>query len=95
MVVDENSKFKNENFTKAVAAVQQQGNEDEDGQGKREKGKKGAKADRKEEDSDIFKIIKMIMERRYDPVSTWTRLKQAISSSPNLLCKYRKKNSID
>ena len=66
MVVDENSKFKNENFTKAVAAISQA---DTNGASK-SKGKKGTKQGSKEdEDSDIFKIIKMIMERRYDPVS--------------------------
>lgn len=66
MVVDENSKFKNENFTKAVAAISQADTNDTS----KSKGKKGSKQGSKEsEDSDIFKIIKMIMERRYDPVS--------------------------
>ncbi len=31
-------------------------------------GKKGAVNGKKEEESDIFKLVKMIMQRRFDPV---------------------------
>ena len=66
-MVDEKSTFKEDTFQKAVAAL----NEGAEQATKRQqqKGKKGAKPGSAEEDSDIFKIVKMIMERHYDPVS--------------------------
>lgn len=33
-------------------------------------GKKGAVNGKKEEESDIFKLVKMIMQRNFDPVSS-------------------------
>lgn len=69
LVVDEKSTFKEDTFQKAVAALNE-GSEQAAAKRQQLKGKKGAKPGSAEEDSDIFKIVKMIMERRYDPVSS-------------------------
>lgn len=68
LVVDEKSTFKEDTFQKAVAALNE-GAEQAAAKRQQLKGKKGTKAGSAEEDSDIFKIVKMIMERQYDPVS--------------------------
>ncbi|CAA6667747.1 unnamed protein product [Spirodela intermedia] len=53
MVVDEKGKFREESFQKALNALKWQ---------------KGLVAGRSSEQSDIFKIVKMIIQRQYDPV---------------------------
>ena len=69
MVVDEKSVFREDNFSKAVAAVGEAADAAAKAAGERDrqKGSKGRVA--QEQDSDIFKIVRMIMERGYDPVS--------------------------
>ena len=67
MVVDEKSVFREDNFSKAVAAVGE-ASEAASKAGRERKDKKGHVA--QEQESDIFKIVRMIMERGYDPVST-------------------------
>ena len=67
LVVDEKSTFKEDTFQKAVAALNE-GSEQAAAKRQQLKEKKGAKQGSAEEDSDIFKIVKMIMERQYDPV---------------------------
>ena len=68
MVVDERGVFREDNFQKAVAAVHDAA---ADG-GKKGKTKgKAATANNQDgtgEKTDIFKIVKMILERNYDPV---------------------------
>ena len=68
LVVDEKSTFKEDTFQKAVAALNE-GAEQSAARKQQLKGKKGARQGTAEEDSDIFKIVRMIMERQYDPVS--------------------------
>ncbi|KAG9439082.1 hypothetical protein H6P81_019247 [Aristolochia fimbriata] len=67
LVVDENGKFREESFHKAVNALNPTG---EGETRKRENGKwqKGLLAGKGGEDSDILKMAKMIIQRRYDPV---------------------------
>ncbi|CAL8466224.1 g5760 [Coccomyxa elongata] len=64
MVVDDRGTFREDNFQKAVAALADTAQE---GGGKKG-GKKGTVNGKKEEESDIFKLVKMIMQRRFDPV---------------------------
>ena len=69
MVVDEKSMFREDNFSKAVAAVGEASEAAAKAAGEeRKKGGKGRVA--REQESDIFKIVRMIMERGYDPVRT-------------------------
>ena len=69
MVVDERGVFREDNFQKAVAAVHDAA---ADG-GSKGKGKSGPSASSNNQEgtgekTDIFKIVKMILERNYDPV---------------------------
>lgn len=71
MVVDERGVFREDNFQKAVAVLTDTA---ADGKGfggpKAKKGDGGNKQGKGTgEKSDIFKIVKMIMDRNYDPVS--------------------------
>ena len=68
MVVDEKSVFREDNFSKAVAAVTEHSPAAKAGERQRKKGGQGRAA--QEQESDIFKIVRMIMERGYDPVSS-------------------------
>ncbi|KXZ50647.1 hypothetical protein GPECTOR_15g331 [Gonium pectorale] len=71
MVVDERGIFKDDNFQKAVAVLT-----DTDPSGKGSKGGKGGASGAAagpaggpdSQKSDIFKLVRMIMERNYDPV---------------------------
>jgi ATP-dependent RNA helicase DOB1 len=70
MVVDERGVFREDNFQKAVATVHDAA---ADG-GRKQKGKGGAQGSANNQvgsgdKTDIFKIVKMIIERNYDPVS--------------------------
>ena len=67
MVVDEKSTFKEDTFQKAVAALSE--GADQAAAKKQAKGKNGNQT-MGEADSDIFKIVRMIMDRQYDPVSS-------------------------
>lgn len=65
LVVDEKTTFREDNFQKGVNAVSSSGT------AKKENGKlQKVTGKRKEEvgPSDIFKLVKMIMLRQYDPV---------------------------
>ncbi|KAL3515766.1 hypothetical protein ACH5RR_022668 [Cinchona calisaya] len=66
LVVDEKGKFREDSFQKALNALVPPG----DGVKKRENGKwqKGLVVGKAGEDSDIFKMVKMIIQRQYDPV---------------------------
>lgn len=66
LVVDEKGKFREDSFQKSLNALVPV-NESEK---KRENGKwqKGLMAGRPGEESDIFKLVKMIIQRQYDPV---------------------------
>ncbi|KAJ1257530.1 hypothetical protein BS78_10G003100 [Paspalum vaginatum] len=66
LVVDEKGKFREDSFQKALNALVPASDSDK----KRENGKwqKGITAGKSSEDSDIFKMVKMIIQRQYDPV---------------------------
>ncbi|RVW41857.1 DExH-box ATP-dependent RNA helicase DExH9 [Vitis vinifera] len=66
LVVDEKGKFREDSFQKALNALVPAG----EGDKKRENGKrqKGLVVGRAGEESDIFKMVKMIIQRQYDPV---------------------------
>ncbi|XP_027161319.1 DExH-box ATP-dependent RNA helicase DExH9 isoform X2 [Coffea eugenioides] len=66
LVVDEKGKFRENSFQKALNALVPPG----EGDKKRENGKwqKGLFVGKAGEDSDIFKMVKMIIQRQYDPV---------------------------
>lgn len=63
LVVDEKSTFREDSFQKAVNAVSETPNKET---GKWQKGPTRGKETAGP--SDIFKIVKMIMQRQYDPV---------------------------
>ncbi|XP_073012536.1 DExH-box ATP-dependent RNA helicase DExH9 [Typha latifolia] len=66
LVVDEKGKFREDSFQKALNALVPAG----EGDKKRENGKwqKVLLAGKPSEESDIFKMVKMIIQRQYDPV---------------------------
>ncbi|XP_060167554.1 DExH-box ATP-dependent RNA helicase DExH9 [Lycium barbarum] len=66
MVVDDKGKFREDSFQKALNALVPAN----EGDKKRENGKwqKGLVVGKSGEDSDIFKMVKMIIQRQYDPV---------------------------
>ncbi|KAK4858352.1 hypothetical protein QYF36_015114 [Acer negundo] len=66
LVVDVKGKFREDSFHKALNALVPPG----EGDKKRESGKrqKGLVAGKVGEESDIFKMVKMIIQRQYDPV---------------------------
>jgi ATP-dependent RNA helicase DOB1 len=66
LVVDEKGKFREDSFQKALNALVPSNEGDRKrGNGKWQKGLVVGKAG---EDSDIFKMVKMIIQRQYDPV---------------------------
>ncbi|EXB80399.1 Superkiller viralicidic activity 2-like 2 [Morus notabilis] len=66
LVVDENGKFREDSFQKGLNALVPAS----EGERKKENGKwqKGLVMGRLGEESDIFKMVKMIIQRQYDPV---------------------------
>lgn len=66
LVVDEKGKFREDSFQKALNALVPVS----EGDKKKENGKwqKGLVMGRTGEESDIFKMVKMIIQRQYDPV---------------------------
>ncbi|THX60027.1 antiviral helicase [Aureobasidium pullulans] len=72
LVVDEKGTFREENFQKAMATIADRAGDDgSDPMAKRRgkgKDKKVNKGGRKEGPSDIYKIVKMIMMKNYNPV---------------------------
>ncbi|CAR26422.1 ZYRO0B09306p [Zygosaccharomyces rouxii] len=70
LVVDEKSTFREENFQKAMASISSQSGEDSgavDSKGKKGQSFKGG-ASKGDSKGDIYKIVKMIWKRRYNPV---------------------------
>ncbi|CAH1957673.1 unnamed protein product [Acanthoscelides obtectus] len=64
MVVDETGTFKDDSFNAAMAVLQNSGDAAKGDQ----RGRKGGIADKDPSQTDIFKVIKMIMERNFAPV---------------------------
>lgn len=70
LVVDEKSTFREENFQKAMTSISNQSGEDPNStetKGKRGQTYKGG-ASRGDSKGDIYKIVKMIWKRKYNPV---------------------------
>lgn len=70
LVVDEKSTFREENFQKAMASISNQSGEESgavDSKGKKGQSFKGG-ASKGDSKGDIYKIVKMIWKRRYNPV---------------------------
>ncbi|CAK1362971.1 unnamed protein product [Cercospora beticola] len=72
LIVDEKAVFREENFNKAMAAIAEKAGDDgSDPMAKRKgkgKDKKTNKGGRKDGPTDIYKIVKMIMMKNYNPV---------------------------
>lgn len=68
LVVDEQGTFREDNFQKAVASMTETAVDGKGIGGSKNGGAKGGKdASSTGEGSDIYKIVRMIMERNYDP----------------------------
>ncbi|KAJ2074711.1 ATP-dependent RNA helicase mtr4 [Coemansia sp. S155-1] len=68
LVVDEKSQFREDNFQRAISALQDaqgQAADDVSGKGGKQRTNKGKQGNSK---SDIYKIVKMVMARNYHPV---------------------------
>ncbi|KAI8981085.1 rRNA-processing arch domain-containing protein [Pilobolus umbonatus] len=71
LVVDEKSRFREDNFQRAIAALNDSKGDDPSGMIARNRGKRGPKTNkggRNDGPSDIYRIIKMIMMKNYHPV---------------------------
>ncbi|TIC13141.1 antiviral helicase [Wallemia mellicola] len=68
LVVDEKGQFREENFVKAMGALMDAGGEAPADAAKGKSAKKGTKKGGNKDQSDIYKIVKMIMMRNYNPV---------------------------
>lgn len=79
MVVDEKSRFREDNFQAAIAALTD-GADDDSKSSKGGKGKKGGKDVGRDEKSDIFKLVKMIVDRQYHPVIIFSFSKKECES---------------
>ncbi|XP_060529322.1 exosome RNA helicase MTR4 [Cylas formicarius] len=64
MVVDESGTFKDDSFNTAMAVLQNSGDEAKGDQ----RGRKGGFANKDPSQTNIFKVVKMIMERNFAPV---------------------------
>lgn len=71
MVVDEKGRFRDDNFNKAISQLNETTPEET-----AEKAAKGPKKDKKKAGSDLFRIVKMVMERNFDPVIVFSFAKR-------------------
>lgn len=76
LVVDEKSNFREENFQKAMKAI---GSAD-DNDNQKTKSNKGGAAKGNDSKGDIFKIVKMIWQKRYNPVIVFSFSKRDCES---------------
>ncbi|OBZ86474.1 ATP-dependent RNA helicase mtr4 [Choanephora cucurbitarum] len=69
LVVDEKSRFREDNFQRSIAALSNsQGDDPSSGQGRGKKKGQTHKGGRNDGPSDIYRIIKMVMMKNYHPV---------------------------
>lgn len=94
LVVDEKGKFREDNFQKAIATLSASvtGNEGElesyGSNNKRRKGGKGGGGNpKKKVGTDVYRIVKLIMERQYDPVIIFSFSKRECESYALLMSK--------
>ncbi|KAG0569232.1 hypothetical protein KC19_6G075600 [Ceratodon purpureus] len=87
MVVDEKAVFRDSSFQKAVNALSS--NKPAGDGSKKENGKmqKGGKGGAPGEPSDMFKIVKMIMQRQFDPVIVFSFSKRNCEENANQMAK--------
>jgi ATP-dependent RNA helicase DOB1 len=71
-VVDEKGTFRSDNFHKALAAMEEAGVEAGRSRGQGAGRKEGRKDTGNGEDSDIYKIVKLLMKKEFDPVRPTT-----------------------
>ncbi|XP_024395394.1 DExH-box ATP-dependent RNA helicase DExH9 [Physcomitrium patens] len=86
MVVDEKAVFRDSSFQKAVNALSSNagGDGSKKNNGKTQKGGKGGVP---AEPSDMFKIVKMIMQRQFDPVIVFSFSKRNCEENANQMAK--------
>ncbi|KAI0275862.1 antiviral helicase [Russula aff. rugulosa BPL654] len=90
LVLNEKGEFREDNFSKAMGMLQERAGEDpadpKSGKGRKGKTKKGG--DKKEGQSDISKIIRMIMLKNYNPVIVFAFSKRECESLALTLSKF-------
>ncbi|CAO3593991.1 unnamed protein product [Absidia cylindrospora] len=91
LVVDEKSVFREDNFTRAIAAISDGQGDDPSGTmargGRGKKGPKTAKGGANDGPSDIYRIIKMIMMKNYHPVIVFSFSKKECEANALQLSK--------
>ncbi|KAJ4488200.1 rRNA-processing arch domain-containing protein [Lentinula aciculospora] len=89
LVVNEKGEFREDNFSKAMAEIQDRAGEDpadpRSGKGRKGKTKKGGE---KKAVSDISRIIKMIMVKNYNPVIVFSFSKRECEANALLMSKF-------
>ena len=83
LVVDDKGKFREDNFLKAMSSIS--GSNLENQVNEVMKGKKHTK-DKKKAGSDLKRIVKMIMERNYDPVIIFSFAKRDCEVTLPITC---------
>lgn len=94
LVVDEKGKFREDNFQKAIATLTNCVNQDTEsidmttsGGPRRKRGKTGGMSAKKKVGSDVYRIVKLIMERQYDPVIVFSFSKRECEAYALLMAK--------
>ncbi|KAJ3760892.1 rRNA-processing arch domain-containing protein [Lentinula raphanica] len=89
LVVNEKGEFREDNFSKAMGEIQDRAGEDpadpRSGKGRKGKSKKGGE---KKANSDISRIIKMIMVKNFNPVIVFSFSKRECESNALLMAKF-------
>eukprot|EP01138_Halocafeteria_seosinensis_P005595 gb/GECG01005718.1/.p1 GENE.gb/GECG01005718.1/~~gb/GECG01005718.1/.p1 ORF type:complete len:1094 (+),score=200.14 gb/GECG01005718.1/:1-3282(+) len=82
LVVDEKGRFREDNFSKAMAQLEEEEmGEDSGGKGNKKKGKQQKSQSKgKSGQTDLYRLLKMIMERNYDPVIVFSFSKRECES---------------
>ncbi|KAG2211896.1 hypothetical protein INT47_004583 [Mucor saturninus] len=83
LVVDEKSRFREDNFQRSIAALTENKGDDPSAIQARGKGKKGQtnKGGKQDGPSDIYRIIKMVMMKNYHPVIVFSFSKKECESN--------------
>lgn len=68
LVVDEKGRFRDDNFQKAMALLGQGTGEEGEAEAGKGRGKGRGKGGNKSGQSDLVRVVKMVMDRHYDPV---------------------------
>lgn len=81
LVVDEKSRFKEDNFQRAIAALSDKQGDDPSGISRKGKKGKAYKGGANDGPSDIYRIIKMVMMKNYHPVIVFSFSKRECESN--------------